>query len=127
MVDLRGNGLSKTIQVHLLVARAFLGEAPFGHEVNHKDGNKHNPALANLEYVTPLSNVRHSVANGLHMHGERHYAAKVTEGDVLAILDMAADGMPRKEIALRFGLSKAGLGHIIRGKNWKHLRGMDLC
>lgn len=55
-----------TRMVHVLVARAFLGPAPVGKEVNHKDGDKRNPALSNLEYVTRSENIRHSYALGLH-------------------------------------------------------------
>ena len=37
--------------VHQLVALAFLGPKPVGYEVSHKDNNKANNQLSNLEYV----------------------------------------------------------------------------
>src|SRR5579863_2556812 len=46
--------------VHVLVARAFLGPAPEGHEVNHKDGCGTNNHLENLEYMMRLQNIRHA-------------------------------------------------------------------
>jgi hypothetical protein len=122
MVMLRDSSRKKTIQVHLLVAKTFLGSCSPGIEVNHKDGDKHNPALNNLEYQTKQGNVDHAVDTGLVMHGERHYAAKVTEDQVKTIFLLAAAQVSRKEIALQFSLSKSGLGHILRGKNWKRLR-----
>lgn len=50
--------------VHGLVARAFLGEAPAAHEINHKDLNKCNNDVRNLEYVTQYRNREHA-----HEHG----------------------------------------------------------
>lgn len=49
------------VQVHRLVAYAFLGPPPTsGHtQVNHKDLNPGNNRIENLEYVTPSENVKH--------------------------------------------------------------------
>ena len=48
-------------RVHRLVAHAFLGPPPVPHRafVNHKDGEKGNNAVENLEYVTHAENLRH--------------------------------------------------------------------
>lgn len=53
--------------VHRLVAIAFLGPPPTPHhtQINHKDGNKNNNAVSNLQYVTPAENVKHSCRLGL--------------------------------------------------------------
>lgn len=58
----------KTLQVHVLVAKAFLGPRPAGRQVNHKDANKHNPRLDNLEYVTPARNREHAIGLGIPVH-----------------------------------------------------------
>lgn len=52
----------KTRAVHRLIALSFLGPPPFGPktEVNHKDGNKHNNALSNLEWCSKSMNEQHS-------------------------------------------------------------------
>ena len=50
---------NENVLVHRLVANTFLGNAPCGHEVNHKDGNKQNNCVENLEWVTKSENQRH--------------------------------------------------------------------
>lgn len=52
-------------QVHILVAAAFIGICPEGKEINHIDTSKSNNEMTNLEYVTHLENIRHSIATGL--------------------------------------------------------------
>lgn len=47
------NGARKTIGIHVLVAKTFIGEIPAGWQVHHIDGNKQNNAVFNLEIVRP--------------------------------------------------------------------------
>ena len=63
------NGKQKNCRVHRLVAQLFLPNPEGLPEVNHKDGNKDNNHVDNLEFVTHSANVRHSFATGLkHPH-----------------------------------------------------------
>ena len=50
-------------RVHRVVATAFLGPIPKGKEVNHRDLNKHNNNLSNLEYMTRSQNIKHYHSN----------------------------------------------------------------
>lgn len=43
----------RSVSVHILVAEHFIGERPKGHHVHHKDGNKQNNTVSNLEYIHP--------------------------------------------------------------------------
>lgn len=44
---------SKSKAIHQLVAEHFIGERPKGYHVHHKDGNKQNNIVSNLEYIHP--------------------------------------------------------------------------
>lgn len=58
------NGTRRWPLVHRLVAAAFIGPSPTPEQciVNHKDGNKGNNAVENLEYTTQAENVSHYFA-----------------------------------------------------------------
>jgi len=62
--DWRGKRTAKP--VGHLVTQAFLGDIPEGLCRNHKDGNKTNNRLDNLEYVTYSENSRHAIRTGLN-------------------------------------------------------------
>lgn len=55
------DGKSKLISVHRLVAMAFIPNPGNLPEVNHKDGDKHNNHVGNLEWVSKSQNKRHSI------------------------------------------------------------------
>lgn len=60
-VCLSVDGVQKYKMIHRLVAEAFL-EHPVGKDyVNHKDGNKHNNRIDNLEWVTQKENIEHCI------------------------------------------------------------------
>lgn len=52
-------------KVHRLVAKAFLDNPQNHPTVNHKDGDRGNNAVENLEWVTMSGNSRHAHATGL--------------------------------------------------------------
>ena len=58
-VSLHKNGISKTKSVHQLVAEAFIPNPKGFLEVNHKDENKSNNELSNLEWCTREYNVNY--------------------------------------------------------------------
>lgn len=81
-----GNGkISK--RVHRLVAEAFIPNPENKPEVNHKDGNKLNNCVSNLEWCTNKENIEHSIRTGLkkHCNGCSNSSSKFTEEDIIFI------------------------------------------
>ena len=65
-VNLWKDGTPKDYLVARLVATTFLGTPPKGFTVNHKDGNRLNNKIDNLEWLSLEDNIRHGFATGLY-------------------------------------------------------------
>lgn len=59
------NGKPKTMRVHKLVALAFIKNEDNLPQINHKDGNKQNNCVDNLEWISNYDNIQHAIKNGL--------------------------------------------------------------
>ena len=59
-VSLSSKCIKKTLAVHRIVAETFLEKPEWAEEVNHKDGNKLNNRVDNLEWVTQKQNAYHA-------------------------------------------------------------------
>ena len=64
-VNLSKNGKQKQLYVHRLVASAFIPNPLNKKTVNHKDGNKSNNCIENLEWCTQKENNNHARRTGL--------------------------------------------------------------
>ena len=67
-VNLYKNGKRKHARVHRLVAEAFIENPGSKPVVNHKDGNKQNNDVSNLEWVTHKENCIHCHKNKLQIN-----------------------------------------------------------
>jgi len=121
------DGKYHTTRVHRWIALAFLGH-PNGREINHKDGNKQNNAISNLEYCTRSENILHAYKYGLEVapRGEASSTAKLKDSDVLEIREYAkAHGYlkNRRDVALKYGVSECHLKDIVSGRRgiWNHI------
>lgn len=66
-VNLRGlDGKAETKRIHRLVAEHFIGEIPIGYHIHHKDGNKQNNIVTNLEIIHPKNHVQETIKQNPH-------------------------------------------------------------
>lgn len=123
-----GGPHGRRFSVHMLVARAFLGECPEGMEHNHKDGNKNNARPDNLEFVTSSQNRRHAIDVLGHKtpRGAKHGSAKLNDDKVKAVHAMRESGASLKDVAAAFGVGLATVSTICSGGSWQHLELRDL-
>src|SRR5699024_8859270 len=89
-------------------------------QVNHKDSNKLNNHVDNLEWATNSENNAHKMANGLNREakGEDHGNAKLRNAEAVEIF---MSSLPRRVLAERFGVSVSTVRNIQNRKIWKHI------
>jgi hypothetical protein len=104
-------------QVHRLVAETFLPNIDNLPQINHRDENKLNNCVDNLEWCS----IRYNNTYGSRVDlkkGERHHGAKLTENQVHEIKYLYEQGVLQKEIARTYGVSKQHISTIISGRCW---------
>lgn len=82
------NGNRSTKRVHILVAKAFLGEIPKGYHVHHKDGNRQNNTVNNLEIIHPKKHYRETLAMHPDMTSDFAYRAKYEVPRTILMFDL---------------------------------------
>lgn len=114
---LSGPSGPKNVFVHVLVAEAFIGPKPAGMQVNHKNGNKADPRLENLEYVTRSENHLHALKNGLFKppSGDRHWYARLSNEQIREIVRRSEMGVTNAALAKEFRCSTASVSRYKNG------------
>jgi len=109
--------------LHRLVWETFMGDIPEGLQINHKDGDKSNNNLSNLELVTPQQNLRHAHDTGLKggHHLEKNGMSKLTNAQYLEIIDLLAKGATNKEVSAKHNLHERYVSLIRHKKRLKSL------
>lgn len=116
-------GKPKTFSVHRVVAQAFLNQHLGQVQVNHKNGNKDDNRLENLEWVTPKDNIRHAIKTGLiNINGEKHYNSKLNSSHVLNIKKLIKEGKSNVYISKIYNVDPTNISCIRLNKSWKHIQ-----
>lgn len=115
-------GKRGSITAHRLVWIALRGPIPYDLEVNHRNLDKGDNRIENLELTTHLANVQHANANGAvpRLSGETNGQHKLTEEQVVDIRTLVHRGEPKRAIARRFGVTPTLIRNIVSGRAWKH-------
>ena len=120
-VDLRYRGKSKSSAVHRLVAEAFLDNPNGLPQINHKDENKSNNHVDNLEWCTAEYNINYGHRTEKMSHGN-HFNAKVTQEQVDQIraeYQKGVRGCGVHCLSKKYGLGKTQIRRIVQYESWK--------
>lgn len=123
-VILSKDGTTKHFKVHKLVAQAFLPNPDNKPIVHHRDGNRSNNCVENLEWVTHRENQQYSIQMGTKKFplGLKFNNAKLSEDDVRYI---RANFIPYDQefgnsaFAKKFNVSKSAIYDVIHYKTYR--------
>ena len=97
-LGLSDQGKMKTCYVHRLVGEAFIPNPTNLEEINHKDGDKANNDVSNLEWVSHQQNMHHAIhvlKNHAAVTGQARVAAKLAL--TTAICNLCKQTKPKTE------------------------------
>lgn len=109
-------GSGNAAYVHRLVAMAFIGDPPPGGEVNHKDENKKNNHVDNLEWVSKDYNLKYGTRMARsHANGRKHYHPVIAmkDGQIVAEYSSLRE-------AERHGFNRCHISACCQGKKATH-------
>lgn len=83
---------NKNTYLHRLLCSTFIIEPNLGIKlhVNHRDGNKKNFCLSNLEWATPSRNCNHAYQNGLREDNQHVVLKDIITGEVKEFVSIGA-------------------------------------
>lgn len=113
----------KMCTVHRVVCEAVHGvPLPPADHAAHSCGNGRRGCVnpKHLSWKTPAENMADKIFHGTSTRGEKHNMVKLTEAQVREIISLKGKEVQR-DIASRFGVSRAAISCIHRGKSWAWL------
>ena len=123
-VGLNIDGKQKWVNIHQLVARAFIPNVENKPQVNHIDGQKLNCHVSNLEWATQSENIQHALRTGLKKSGTDNYNAKIKDEETILYIRENPDGLTTYQLADKFGVTVETIRQIQRGKTHKNSGGI---
>jgi len=108
----------KTTYYHIYLAEKFIPKVKGCNVVNHKDGNKSNNSLSNLEWSTKRNNCEHARLNGLSSV-KLQGIENLTQDQVKDIRNKKNGGYTFKELAKEYQRDYRTIWDICNFKRYK--------
>lgn len=110
-------------KLHRMVAEAFIPNPDNLPEVNHKDCNRDNNTIGNLEWASRKSNMEHASHNGRLLQGSKHRSAKFTEKQVIELREFKKNNpkVSSNSMAKMHGVNSGTMSRLLSNKQWRHL------
>ena len=116
-VGMKVDNDQKDVRVHRLVTMTFVPNPNNLPEVNHKDGNKLNNHVDNLEWATSSQNQQHAVENNLQPIHVNTYKGKFTEEQRNAIINEYNNtDVSIRKLAEKYNVYHSTISSIINNK-----------
>lgn len=115
-VTLCGNGYRKVEYIHRLVALAFIPNPDNLPEVNHKDGDRFNNEVSNLEWASYSGNLKHAYETKLRVPKNKHSDELCHE-----ICKRIMAGWTYRDIAESLGIERHTVKSIVQRDNYNHV------
>ena len=107
----------RQLPVHRCISELFIDNPDNKPVVNHKDGNKMNNSIENLEWVTVQENALHAHSNNLQPRGLTTYKGKFTDEQREEIKYLFNEKhYSKRHIALNYGVSHTCINDILNEK-----------
>ena len=100
------------VNVHRLVAKAFIPNPNNLPQVNHKNGIKTDNRVENLEWSTPTENVLHC----RDYVGSKVCKINLTQAE--EIRELRKQGLSVREISEKYGIQKSQIYAICKNQRW---------
>ncbi len=126
-VRLLHNGKDKTLRIHRLVAETFIPNPENKETVNHKDGDKTNNCVSNLEWADRNEQMKHAYALELKraQKGSKNINAKLTDDEVREIRKnyvWQSKEFGTVALAKKYGITNAAIGKVIRHETYTNVK-----
>lgn len=118
------DGKPRVFYKHRVVAEVFLEKKDETNVVNHKDGDKLNNNVGNLEWTTRSENTKHAVETGLFKaaNGVNAHCSKLTEDQVIEIRKLYKETkITQNELGRIYNLNPSSISDIVNRVSWKHI------
>jgi hypothetical protein len=111
----------RTVYLHRLLAEKFLPNPNGYKEVNHKNGDKLDNRIENLEWCSHKMNMQHAWKNDLisAQTGAQASKAKLDLKQIREIIKLIDGGYSNGDISKQFQIARSSISNIRTGKTYR--------